>query len=112
LYIGACAVIEQHAPTHYRGGHSKFFLPGALEGGTSSGRQWASSYFSGFNADIATMFSGLLAITAGAITISGPVVVHYVKNKVHLSSPIVEAVQSWVLSPNIGSQRRRLANRA
>jgi hypothetical protein len=112
LYIGACAVVEQHTPTHYRGGHSKFFLPGALDGATSSGRQWSSGYLSGFNADLALAFAVFVGVAEGAITIQAPAVVHYVKNKVHLAAPIVEEVQSWILSPNIGSQRRRLGTRA
>jgi hypothetical protein len=110
LYIGACAVVEQPAPTHYRGGHSKFFLPGALEGGTSNGRQWAAGYFGGFGADIHAAFGVFPGVVAGGITISGACVVHYVKNKVHLVAPTVELAFDWRLSPNIGSQRRRLGN--
>ncbi len=99
--------IDWHAPTRYRGGHSKTFLPGFTSGSLTDPITWDSTVVTNVQLAANDWLSTIVGFTSGTTVIGGMVVVHYRKNNVQLANPTVEDITSATARPLIYSQRGR-----
>jgi hypothetical protein len=103
------AIINWHAPTRYRGGHPKTFIPGLPNGSITDALHLTPAKI----ADLQTASNNWLfstgTITHGAISVVGMTVVHYRRHNVALVPPQSELVSGGGPRLLVGSQRGRRA---
>jgi hypothetical protein len=120
---GAAFIISNLASYHYRGGHSRNYIPGAIVGGLADKNTWTTAYqsamisaWSAFIKEITSATIGGLGTLAQVVahrfgkTATAPVSVDGYKLtplSVPLSDPWTEKVTAYRSNPQVGSQRRR-----
>lgn len=107
----------------YRGGKPRSYLPWGSINQLQTEQQWTASYISSADSALSTIFTGTTGLSSGATTISNHVNVSYysgftvVTNPItHRSrnvptvrtSPVVDTILSYSVSPYLGSVRRRI----
>jgi hypothetical protein len=92
----------------YKGGKGRMYLGGMLAGNQADPAHWAGAFITTMTTKFGLFYTAVNAITSTNISSNHMAIVHYVQNKVHLSSPLVDDVQSYSIDSRIDTQRRRL----
>jgi hypothetical protein len=107
LSANAAACITWKIPRRYRGGHPRSYIAGHSTGMTTNANTWTASHVTNVTNAALALRTAINAVTTGSGTVK-MVCVHYRKNKVDLTTPLVDAVSGAVVDTRIDSQRRRL----
>jgi hypothetical protein len=122
IALGTAVVVRHHVNRRYRGGHSRNYLPGAVDTDLSALTQWTAGAQTNWLAYYTTYINAAIANTnpaaIGAITFvsvsyfSGFTNHTYPSGRVKpipslRATPLVDAIVSYSINPFPGSQRRR-----
>lgn len=121
--VGVCAVIQYKINQHYRGGKPKGFWPFGCVADGSSASDWDGSFQTAVSTQFAAFVAAITGSSSGTTVVAGHTGVSFYSGKAantdsspwaprNMPAPRSQAVlfpvQSYVLSPKFGSQRRRL----
>lgn len=118
---GICTVVSKEISRRYRGGHPRVYWPFGGTGDLSDTQQWSTDYLTEFATAYAAFAGAFSAAFSDGITFVGEVNVSYFHgftNHTYPSgrtravptvrgTPVVDTVNSYLVRPYIGSQRRR-----
>lgn len=105
----SAAVLESMgADRRYRGGHARTYWPMGIQTDLTDVRTWGSTFLTNIGSFLGGFYTGMDIISSGGCTLVAPVVVHYIKNKARLDTPLVDDLVSKAVHAVLCSQRRRL----
>jgi len=105
--VAACVSCHTGAD-HYRGGHSRIYLPGVPSGQLASEIAFLTTYVSATLTRMNSFLSAANAASSGAITAFSLGTYRFFRAKVQLDPPEFHAWTSFAMDTRIDTQRRRL----
>lgn len=123
MTVNDCALLNFEISRRYRGGKPRTYNPWGVQGDLFSVQQWGSAFITAAENDWATFVTALEGFTFGSTTLAQQVNVSYYKGFLSVQNPVtlrwrniptlrttpdVDNITTAVLSPFVGSQRRRV----
>jgi hypothetical protein len=115
--------IEYNIARRYRGGKPRMYLPGPVQGDQTNESEWAGSFVSAVNTDIAAFFANLEALSIGSMGTLQHVNVSFYHGVYTTTPPwrgpgykyppkyrdtvVVDAIEGYDTKSLIGTQKRR-----
>jgi hypothetical protein len=122
----ACAVHNHVIQRRYRGGKPRCFIPVGTQIDLTDAQNWKASAVTAFHDAFGAFMQSLTTVPPGGTSITGLVSVSYYDGftsiedpithrwrnvpKLREGAPVVDPITSTVVSPRIGTQRRRVSS--
>jgi hypothetical protein len=121
LPAATAMVIQSKILRRYRGGHPRLYMPGLLTADTSTAQTWSSAAIAAWEAAWNAYIAEILLDAPGGLSIGTFQNVSYYQGFTNFLepsgryrviptvrvAPVTDAILSYSINPNVGSQRRR-----